>query len=70
MDSTDAPTPQRTGVTGPVVLITLGIMLLVDQIVPGWGFGKTWPLLLVVIGVLKLIDLGRPPRPPEGPRVG
>ena len=61
--------PRRCSLTGPVVLITLGLILLVDQIVPGWGFGRTWPLLLVVIGVLKLVDVAQPPRPPEGPRV-
>jgi len=69
MDSTTAPTRRRASITGPIVLITLGLMLLVDQIVPGWGFGRTWPLLLVVIGVLKLVDVAQPPRPPEGPRV-
>jgi hypothetical protein len=53
----------------PVLLIVLGIMFLVDQLVPGWGINKTWPALLVVIGVLKLLDVTRPPRPPEGPRV-
>ena len=53
----------------PVLLITLGIMFLLDQLVPGWGISKTWPALLVVIGVLKLVDVTRQPRPPEGPRV-
>jgi hypothetical protein len=60
---------RRASLTGPIFLITLGIMLLLDELVPGLGIGKTWPVLLVVIGVLKLIDSGRPPRPPEGPRV-
>jgi Domain of unknown function (DUF5668) len=59
----------RSSLTWPVVLITLGLMLLAEQFLPDWGFGKTWPVLLIVIGVLKLIDSGRPPRPPEGPRV-
>ncbi len=53
----------------PVLLIVLGIMFLLDHLVPGWGIGKTWPALLVVIGVLKLMDITRPPRPPEGPQV-
>jgi hypothetical protein len=44
-------------------------MLLAEQFLPDWGFSKTWPVLLVVIGVVKLIDSGRPPRPPEGPRL-
>lgn len=59
----------RGSLTWPVVLIALGLMLLAEQFLPDWGFHKTWPVLLVVIGVLKLIDSGRPPRPPEGPRV-
>jgi len=50
-------------------LITLGVILLLDQFVPGWGIGRTWPVLLVVIGVVKLLESGRAPRPPEGPRV-
>jgi len=53
----------------PVLLIVLGIMFLLDQLVPGCGIGKTWPALLVVIGAIKLLDVNRPPRPPEGPRV-
>lgn len=55
--------------TGPVFLITLGLLLLLDEIVPGLGIGKTWPVLLVVVGILKLIGSNRPPRPPEGPRI-
>ncbi len=60
---------RRTSLTGPVFLITLGLLLLLDEIVPGLGIGKTWPLLLVIVGVMKLIATSRPPRPPEGPRV-
>ncbi len=66
------PTPpmhHRANLMWPVVLITLGVVFLVDQFVPGWGIGRTWPILLVIIGVLKLVDSTRPPRPPEGPRV-
>ncbi|HEV2382625.1 MAG TPA: DUF5668 domain-containing protein [Terriglobia bacterium] len=57
------------GLTWPVLLITLGLMLLAEQFLPNWGFSKTWPVLLIVVGVLKLIESGRPPRPPEGPRL-
>ncbi len=65
------PTParHRGGFTIPVLLIVLGIMFLLDQLVPGWGIGKTWPALLIVMGVLKLVDITRPPRPPQGPRI-
>jgi hypothetical protein len=67
-----APTPprhHRGSLTGPVLLITLGTIFLMNQFVPGWDIGKTWPILLVVIGVVKLLDTTRPPRPPEGPRI-
>ena len=45
--------PRRTrhGLTGPVILIVLGIMFLADQFLPGWGIGRTWPVLLIVLGV-------------------
>ena len=69
METLTEPAPRRTSMTGPVVLIGLGLMLLLDQVVPGWSFGKTWPVLLVVIGVSKLIDVSQPPRPPDGPRI-
>jgi len=64
-----SPVHRRGGLMFPVLLIVLGIMFLLDQLVPGWGISKTWPALLVVIGVLKLMDVTRPPRPPEGPRI-
>jgi len=63
------PAHHRGGFTVPVLLIALGIMFLLDQLVPGWGIGKTWPALLIVIGVLKLMDMTRPPRPPREPRI-
>lgn len=60
---------QRTSLTWPVLLITLGLMLLADEFLPRWDFERTWPVLLVVFGVLKLIDSARPPRPPVGPKI-
>jgi len=54
---------------GPVILITLGVVFLLDQIVPGWSIGRTWPILLIVVGTLKLVESSQPPRPPEGPRL-
>ena len=68
-NSTFNPPTRRGGLMGPVILIALGAMFLVDQFVPGWGIGRTWPVLLVIIGVLKLMDSARPPRGPEGPRI-
>ena len=67
------PTPTRSGyplgLQGPILLIALGLLFLLNQPVPGLGIGKTWPVLLIVLGIFKLIDLRRPPRPPDGPRV-
>lgn len=59
----------RGSLMWPALLIALGLILLVEQFLPDWGLSKTWPVLLVIIGVVKLIDSGRPPRPPEGPRI-
>jgi len=64
-----SPARHRTGLTFPVLLVVMGIIFLLDELVPGWGISKTWPALLVVIGILKLLDVTRPPRPPEGPRI-
>ena len=38
---------------GPVVLLTLGTLFLIQSF-DGPGFHRTWPLLLLVIGVTKL----------------
>lgn len=46
------------GYTGPAVLITLGVLFLLDQMGHAhWmDFGFTWPALLIVIGVFKLLE--------------
>jgi uncharacterized membrane protein len=54
--------------TGPVFLITIGVVFLVGEFVPEWDIERTWPVLLIVLGVLKLFDSVMPPRPPAGPR--
>jgi len=47
---------------GPAVLVTLGVVFLLDNLHDHWyevpGFGRTWPLILLVIGVLKLMERG------------
>jgi hypothetical protein len=56
-------------VTGPIILITVGVLFTVDRFT-GFSFGQTWPVLLIVIGLLKLLG-GRRPRagyyPPPPP---
>jgi LiaI-LiaF-like transmembrane region len=47
---------RRLGLTGPILLIALGVLFLVGQFVPAWGVGKTWPVILVVIGLARLIE--------------
>ena len=46
--------------SGPAVLITVGVLALLNNLhdrwwgVPGWG--RTWPVILLVIGVIKLME--------------
>jgi phage shock protein C len=47
--------PHR-GLIGGLVLITLGVLFLIDEFVPGIDFGDLWPVLLVVIGIGLLIN--------------
>ncbi|HVH72221.1 MAG TPA: DUF5668 domain-containing protein [Candidatus Dormibacteraeota bacterium] len=40
---------------GPAILVTLGILFLLDQLRGGYfSFGNTFPILLIVIGVISL----------------
>jgi hypothetical protein len=40
---------------GPAILITVGVLFLLDQIRGGYlSFGNTFPVLLIVIGVISL----------------
>jgi hypothetical protein len=43
---------------GPAVLITLGVLFLLDQIGRTYwmGFHFSWPALLIVIGIIKLLE--------------
>lgn len=43
------------GLTGPVIVITIGALFLLHQMHGGrFYFGNTWPVILVVIGLLYL----------------
>jgi cell wall-active antibiotic response 4TMS protein YvqF len=43
------------GLMGPAIIITIGLLLLLDQMRGGFfDFGNTWPIILVVIGVISL----------------
>lgn len=42
------------GLMGPAVVITVGVLFLLDQTHGGFSFGQTWPVILVVIGLVRL----------------
>jgi hypothetical protein len=42
-------------IRGPVMLVTLGTLFLIDHS-GGIGFGRTWPVLLIVLGILRLAE--------------
>jgi len=48
------------GYMGPAVLITIGVLFLLDQTTHmHWAdFSFTWPALLIVIGLIKLLEHG------------
>lgn len=60
---------------GPAILITLGIIFLLDN-VSNIEFHRTWPAILLVIGVVKLMQSNASsaghvgPLPPGGPGMG
>ena len=72
------------GLVGPAVVITLGVLWLLNEVHGGgFYFGSTWPLLLIVIGLVHLASsmasreghveaapLSAPPAPPPPPASG
>lgn len=56
-------------VRGPLMLITLGVLLAIDH-AGLFSFWRTWPLLVIIYGVLKLVErVARPmvvASPPPG----
>jgi hypothetical protein len=38
---------------GPVLLVTLGTLFMIDHS-GGVSFGRTWPVLLIVLGIVRL----------------
>jgi cell wall-active antibiotic response 4TMS protein YvqF len=50
------------GFMGPAVLITLGILFLLDQMthIYWMEFGRTWPVLLIVIGLIMFLQYTAP----------
>jgi len=44
-------------VRGPILMITLGVLLAIDQM-GALSFGRTWPVLLILFGLFKLAERG------------
>lgn len=42
------------GLMGPAILITIGVLFLIEQTTWRFGFWQTWPVILLVIGAIKL----------------
>jgi uncharacterized protein YaaW (UPF0174 family) len=59
-------------VRGPILMITLGVLLAIDQAgTANFGFGRTWPVLLIVFGLFKLAErAGAAPGPGTGAGTG
>lgn len=54
------------GLVGPVVLVTIGLLSLIDDLGgPRWH--RTWPILLLAIGITKLLERQTPPTLPPSP---
>lgn len=56
--STPPPLPAPSlvcAIRGPIMLITLGVLLAIDHF-GTVSFGRTWPVLLIVFGLFKLAE--------------
>ena len=54
---------ERRTRTFPVVLVTVGLLSLIEHMGgPGWH--RTWPILLLAIGITRLLERQIPPSPP------
>ncbi len=52
--------------TGALVLITLGVLFLLNNLYPGdFAFRRLWPVIVIVIGLAKILEnvMGRKERP-------
>jgi hypothetical protein len=41
---------------GPLLLIVIGVLFLLRNIYPQFGFDKMWPVILIVIGLAKVFE--------------
>ncbi len=50
------PAASRKGFVGPVMLITVGLTVLANNLIPEFHFGNWWPVVLIAIGSGWLLD--------------
>lgn len=58
--------PLMRALTGPLLLITLGVLLTVDYM-GSVSFARTWPVLLIVFGLCKVLEYAGSRNPPQFP---
>jgi len=58
--------PTLRAIRGPVTLITIGVLFVVQNFTP-YGFDQTWPVLLIVFGFLTLLGRTTAPPLPDAP---
>ena len=46
---------------GPILLIVIGALFLLNNLIPDFRFGRMWPVILIVIGLVKVIEYFRGP---------
>ena len=46
----------RNGLVSPAVLISVGGVLLANNLLPDFDLGRWWPLILIGIGLAWLLD--------------
>jgi LiaI-LiaF-like transmembrane region len=51
----NCPRCKIRGLTGPAVLITIGVLFFLNQYDWRFSFGRLWPVILIVIGVIQLL---------------
>lgn len=43
------------GLMGPVLLVTIGVLFLLDQY-SGYSFGQLWPIILIAAGAVRVAE--------------
>jgi cell wall-active antibiotic response 4TMS protein YvqF len=44
------------GLMGPAILITAGVLFLINQYSWDYSIWRTWPIILIVVGLVKLLS--------------